>query len=74
MDLPITPAVWMNLRSCLLRTRNQLTTVTNCHLARPIENVLGIPTKGSKRFRIFFDRCGSLTENLRTSRSVITFY
>jgi hypothetical protein len=62
----------MNLRSCLLRTRNQLTTTSNLNLAKPIENFLSIPTKGSKRFRKFFER--DYSENLRASRSVTTFY
>jgi hypothetical protein len=71
-DLPLTPAVWMNLRSCLLRTRNQLTSTININLAKPIENFLSIPTKGSKRFRKFFERNNS--ENLRANRCVTTFY
>jgi hypothetical protein len=72
--LPVPAAVWMRLRSCLLRARNVLTTNCNENLKKNIEDFLVIPTKGSKRFRAFFNRCDSLVDNIKNDRSIITFY
>jgi hypothetical protein len=71
--LPLPVAVWMRLRSCLLRTRNLLTT-EDLNLSKSIEEFLAIKVKGSKRFRKFLDRAEFRTENIENIRSVITFY
>jgi hypothetical protein len=74
IGLPLTPAVWMRLRACLLQTRNLLTTASNVNLGKPIEDFLNIPTRGSKRFRIFYDRNEIAAVKLNDLRNVITFY
>jgi hypothetical protein len=72
--LPFPVATWMRLRACLLRSRNVLTSNVNLNLTKNIEEFLSIPTKGSKRFRKFFDRVDSANAVIENLRSTQTFY
>jgi hypothetical protein len=54
--LPLTLAMWMQLRTCLLRTRNVLTNlnINNSQKCRDISNFLLVPIKGSRRYKVIF--------------------
>jgi hypothetical protein len=74
MNLNLTPATWMRLRSALLHFRNSLTNRPNAsNKCTEIENFLNRPVKGSKRFRNYFNRVLLGGEDLTTYRSVLTF-
>jgi hypothetical protein len=74
MNLNLTPATWMKLRSALLHFRNLLTYRQNViNKCTEIENFLNRPVKGSKRFRIYFNRVLLDGEDLTSYRSVLTF-
>jgi hypothetical protein len=54
--LPLTPAVWMQLRASLLRTRQLLTNRNLNNKCVEIGDFLRAGIKGSKRYRRFFEK------------------
>jgi exonuclease III len=74
--LPLTLAMWMQLRTCILHSRNVLTNlnINNLQKCRSISNFLMAPIKGSRRYRLFFEREVSSLIDLSTNRSTVTFY
>jgi hypothetical protein len=69
-------AAWMQLRLSLTRSRNLLTTRVPLPnpKCRSIEDFFRAPTKGSKRYRYFFDKYSSEPVDIRNNRSVNTFF